>query len=215
MSRGTAIKVAIVAALVIAAVFLRTFHLQRSHFLEARKHHAAGDLKLAVREYGTSLRFYVPLSPYTEEAARRLWRMGLEFEERGETMKARAAFSALRGSLYAARSLYTPGKDWIEKCDGRLASMQAALLLEEGRISQGEVDSARKRHLRALRADRAPSPFWSFAAWVSFAGFVASVAFTLLRGLGPDARPGKRKAAAGLAAAACAFLLWVVSLMMA
>lgn len=215
MSKGPVFKVALVVVVVIAAVAFRVFYLQRDHFIEAEKHYAAGDLKLAVREYGTSMRFYVPFSPYSEQAARRLWSIGLEFEERGENMKARAAFGALRSSLYAVRSFYTPGKDWIAKCDERLASVQAALLLEEGRISPGEIDSARKRYLKALRTDRAPAPFWAVAAWVSFTGFLASVAFTIFKGLRPDARPRKGTAIAGLAAATCAFLLWMVSLLMA
>lgn len=215
MSRSLVIKASLVFVIVLSIVAVRVFYLQRAHYMEAERHFASGELKLAVREYGTAIGLHFPLSPYTSRSAQRLWNMGREFEEGGELLRAQAAFSEIRSSFYGVRSLYTPGRDWIEKCDERIAHIRATMLLEEGRITPEEFDETRAKHLAVLRTDRAPAPLWSAAAGVFFASFMASVVFVIFRGLGPDGRPVKRTALAGFAAAACFFALWVLSLFMA
>lgn len=215
MSKGLVIKSLLILAVLFAMVSARVFYLQRSHYAKAEKHYAAGDLKLAVREYGTAMRFHFPLSPYTENSAERLWQLGEEFESRGELLRAHAAYSTLRSSFYATRSLYAPGEGWIEKCEEKLASISAEMLVEEGRISSGEFETARLRHLEALRTDRAPAPAWAALAFMSFLGFLASVAYVIFRGFGPDARLRRKYALAGAIAAICSFALWALALLKA
>jgi hypothetical protein len=215
MSKSLVIKALLILAVLLAMVAIRVFYLQRSHYAEAEKHYAADDLKIAVREYGTTMRLHFPVSPYTTKSAERLWLLGAEFERQGELLRAQAAYSTLRSSFYATRSLYTPGKDWIKKCEERLASIRAAILLEEGRIAPGDLETARLRHLEAMRTDRAPAPAWAALAFVSFLGFLASMVYVIFRGFGPDARLRKKEAIAGAIAAACSFALWALSLMKA
>jgi hypothetical protein len=215
MSRGLIVRIAIVIAVLIAMVGARVLYLQRSHFLKAEGHYAQGELKLAVREYSTAMSLYVPLSPYGERSAERLWDMGLRFEADGELLRAQSAYSAIRSSLYGARSFYTPGKEWIRKCDEKIASLRASMLLEEGRITKDEFGATRQKHLEVMRTDRAPIPAWAVLAAVSFIAFIASVAYFIFRGLTPEARLRKREAIIGALAAACSFALWVMSLMKA
>jgi hypothetical protein len=215
MSKGLIIKTLLILAILLAMVAVRIFYLQRSHYVEAETHYAAGDLKLAVREYGTAMRLHFPFSPYTGKSADRLWRLGLEFEGEGELLRAQAAYSTLRSSFYATRSLYTPGKEWILKCEEKLASLRAAMLVKEGRISPGDFEAARLRHLEAMRTDRAPAPAWAALASLSFFGFIASVAYVIFRGFTPEARVKRREALVGAVAAACSFALWALSLIMA
>jgi hypothetical protein len=141
--------------------------------------------------------------------------MGAEFEGQGDLLRAQAAYSTLRSSFYATRSLYTPGKGWILKCEEKLASIRAAMLVEEGRIAPGDLEATRLRHLEAMRTDRAPVPAWSVLASLSFLGFIASVAYVIFRGFTPEARVKRREALTGAIAAACSFALWALSLIMA
>lgn len=212
MSKGLVIKALLIIAVLLAMVAVRVSYLQRSHYAEAEKQYAAGDIKLAVREYGTAMRLHFPLSPYTAKSAERLWQIGEEFQRQGELLRAQAAYSTLRSSFYATRSLYTPGRGWIEKCEERLASIRASMLLEEGRIAPGDLDSARLRHLEAMRTDRAPAPAWAAIAFLSFLGFLASMAYLIFRGFGPDTRLKKKEALVGAIAAAFTFALWALSL---
>jgi hypothetical protein len=215
MSKGTVIKGFLIIIALAAMVAVRVGYLQRSHYIDAEAHYAAGEQKLAVREYGSALHLHFPFSPYSKRSALRLWSMGLDFEEEGKPQWAQMAFTSLRSSFYASRSFYTPGRRWIEKCDEKLASLRAAMLVEAGSIDPGEFEAERLRHLEALRADRAPVPIWAVLAGVSFFGFLASVAFLIFRGFNSEARLKKKEARAGLIAAAVTFALWVLSLMMA
>ncbi len=215
VSRGFVIRAFLIIAVVLSLAAAKVLYLQRAHFAEAEKHFVSGDLKLAVREYGTAMKSHFPLSPYTERSARKLWSIGVGFEESGELLRAQAAFSQIRSSFYEVRSLYTPGTDWIEKCNGKLASIRAGMLLEEGRITPAEFEAVRARHLEVLRTGRAPVPFWAAASGVSFAGFLASTVFVIFRGFNENCRPRKGAARVGFAFAACFFALWILSLFMA
>jgi len=215
VSKALVIRISLVAILLLGAVAGRVFYLQRGHFMEAERRYAAGDLKLAIREHGTAMKFHFPLSSYTWRSAERLWGIGLRFEEEAELLKAQAAYSAIRSSLYAARSLYTPGRDWIERCDDKLASLRAEMLVEEGRVPPGEYEAARLRHLAALQTDRAPGPLWSALAWAFFLMFLASVGHLIFRGFGPGARLRRKEAAVGLIGAMFSFMLWLLALAMA
>jgi hypothetical protein len=134
MSKGTVIKGFLIIIALAAMVAVRVGYLQRSHYIDAEAHYAAGEQKLAVREYGSALHLHFPFSPYSKRSALRLWSMGLDFEEEGKPQWAQMAFTSLRSSFYASRSFYTPGRRWIEKCDEKLASLRAAMLVEAGSI---------------------------------------------------------------------------------
>lgn len=215
MQKRRALIAAAVIFALLAVVGGRVYMLQKRHFELAEKHYAAGNLKLAVREYDTSMHFYVPGSPYTGRVAVRLWDMGMDFEEQGLLEQAQSAYSALRSSFYAVRSLYTPGKHWIEKCDERLAHIRASIQVRDGAIPPEQYEDMREKHLQVLRTDMAPSPLWSTIAVLAFLGFVASVAYVIFGGFGPDARLKARPARMGSVAAALCFALWVVALLLA
>jgi len=66
---------------------------------------------------------YIPFHPMVEKSARQLWNIAESSERRGDINRALIAYRALRSSFYADRWLVTPGKEWIARCDTKIAAL--------------------------------------------------------------------------------------------
>jgi hypothetical protein len=194
-------------------VWGRVFYLQRVHFMDAERYLSEKNYKLAIREYDTAMHFYTPFSSYIKKSARRLWQMGEMFEAGGKPDWALIAYSSIRSSLYGSRSLYTPRKDWIKKCDGKIAELNVKMLIAEGSIKPEDAGKEMEKHLKVLKTDRAPSPLWSVLAEAGFFGWVGSVIFVIFKGFDEKGKMRGKYALYGLASFAFCFILWAVALL--
>lgn len=212
-------KYVMIAVLIIFVLVLiigaRVFYLQRSHFMAAEKYYHEADYKLALREYDTAMHFYTPLSPYIQKSAERLWQIGEMFERQQRFDWANIAYSSIRSSFYASRSLYTPGKDWINRCEGKIADLNVKILLREGSIKPEEAETEKNKHLHVMKVDRAPLPSWSLLVELGFTGWIASVIFIIFKGFDDNGRMRKRAAFYGILSFILTFALWIVSLLRA
>lgn len=190
----------------------RVFYLQRSHFMNAEKYLAKADYKLAIREYDIAMHFYVPWPPYTERSAKRLWQIGEMFEKQDRLDWANIAYSSIRSSFYASRSLYTPGKEWIKKCNEKIADLSVRMLIDEGSIKSEEAENEKKKFLHVLQVDRMPSPLWSFFMEAGFIGWVASIVFIIFKGFDDKGKLKWKFAFYGALSFILCFAVWVVSL---
>ncbi len=82
-----------------------------------------GDFTGAVAGYESAIHMYLPFQPTIENAAQRLWSIGELNERQGDVTRALIAYRALRSSFYADRWLVTPGKEWIDRCDRKIAAL--------------------------------------------------------------------------------------------
>jgi hypothetical protein len=82
-----------------------------------------GDFPAAVAGFESAVHMYLPFHPVIEKAAGRLWLIGESNEQLGDVNRALIAYRALRSSLYADHWLVTPGRDWIERCDKKIAAL--------------------------------------------------------------------------------------------
>lgn len=209
------IKALVIFFILIAVIGGRVFYLQRSHFLKAEEHYKESNLKLAISEYDTAMHFYLPFSPYIQKSAQRLWQMAEVFEREDKLEWAHMAYSSIRSSFYGGRSLFTPGKKWIERCDEKLADLNIRMLLKEGSIKPEDADSLMAKHLYTLKVDRAPKPLWSLIVALGFFGWVASVIFIIFRGFDKQGRLSRNAFIRAVLFFILFFLIWVVSLLKA
>jgi tetratricopeptide (TPR) repeat protein len=137
---------------------------------------AEGDLAEAITHYQRSIKWYLPGAPFGNRSAEGLWEIGEAAQERGDQETALTAFQELRSSFYAARSFYTPGKEWIEKCNQKLA-----VLMAEREVSSSEkkkkasLEELRQKHLDILGQKDRPDYFWSIVLEIGFFGWVGAV----------------------------------------
>ena len=122
-ARSIAEHVAVAAAISIVLIWGNTQFRQWSQYKKGEEAIAKGDIIAAISAYEASIHMYTPLSPIIGRSTERLWKLAQDLEQRGDAAKALLAYRALRSSFYAVRSLYTPGKDWIIRCDSRIAAL--------------------------------------------------------------------------------------------
>lgn len=82
-----------------------------------------GDFPGAVAGYESAIHMYIPFHPTIEKSASQLWIIGELNERQGDVGRALIAYRALRSSFYSATWLVTPGKEWIGRCDAKIAAL--------------------------------------------------------------------------------------------
>jgi hypothetical protein len=209
------IKGCIILAVFFSLVAVKMVYMQREHFNRAEKYYAASDWKLAIRQYDEAMHFYTPWSPYITKSAERLWQIGGMFEREGKLDWALISYSAIRSSFYASRSLYTPRRDWIAKCDEKIADLNLKLLIRDGSVSPAGADAEKKKQLYVLKVDRAPAPLWSVAVEAGFFGWIASVMFIVIKGFDDKGKPRWRLVTYGIFSFFLTFAFWILSLLKA
>jgi len=156
--------------LFLAMVWARSFFGARESYLKAEEQLQNGNYIRAVTFYDRSMHWYTPFNPYVERAAQRLWEIGNRAEKQQDTKLALIAYRTIRHSFYAARSFYTPGKEWIEKCETRIAALAGFQLRSKYKKEQLFSGFAIKSQVVL-----GPSAFWSVVVVFSFFGWVGCV----------------------------------------
>lgn len=100
-----------------------TWWRMNSQFNRGESALGRGDFTGAVAGFDSALHMYIPFHPTIDKAALKLWQIGETNERLGDVNRALIAYRSLRSSFYAAHWLITPGKDWIAKCDQKIAAL--------------------------------------------------------------------------------------------
>jgi hypothetical protein len=118
-----AVNAAFIVLVSIALIWGTTLYRQHVQFAKGEQGWAAGDFLAAVSGYESALHMYTPFSPLVDRAAQRLWYLGEMAAQRGDQQRALIAYRSLRSSFYAVAGIYSPGEEWIRKCDARIAQI--------------------------------------------------------------------------------------------
>lgn len=116
-----AANVAVVALISLALIWGNTFYRQQAQFEKGKRGWQAGDFLAAVAGYEAAIHMYTPFSSKVERSAQKLWEMGEIAFQHGDLPRALIAYRSLRSSFYAVAGLNAPGREWIRKCDARIA----------------------------------------------------------------------------------------------
>jgi len=213
MEKKSFINLLLFVLLIIALIGARVLFLQYEHFDRAESFFENKNLKLALREYDSALHMYTPFSPFIHDSASRLWSIGEAYEAEGDNYSAINAYSSIRSSMYASRSFFTPRRDWIRKCNAKLAALSVKILQNEGLLSTGEADLERERLLFVLTEDRSPGVLWSLLAELALFGWVGSVILTIFTGFDSTGMLRSRQMLLGILAFVITFGIWTLALL--
>ena len=115
-----AVNIVVIAAVCLALIWGETYWRQRDQFIKAEAALARFDVIAAIDGYAASIHMYTPCSSLVQKSAARIWTIGENMERSGDSERALIAYRALRSSFYAAKGLYTPGQEWISRCDKKI-----------------------------------------------------------------------------------------------
>jgi len=168
----------------------------------------------AIIFFDRSIHWYTPFSPYVHRSAERLWEICIKAEQRGDIRLALIATRTIRRGFYAARSFYTPGKNWINKCDLKINEL---MLLERNQKEMQDAPTQQDKPIRAGQKSTTPSTLWSIIVEIGFLGWIGSaIGFVLFACKGEgEARFVTSKAIVWGTLALIFFTLWVVGMMKA
>jgi len=171
------ISVALGLCLVLlAAVWVRVFcesmHAHRKGEAYFKKHQYVK----AITFFDRSIHWYTPFNPYVHKSAQRLWEICIRAEQHGDIRRALVAARTIKRGFLAARSFYTPGQDWIDRCHAKIASLMA-------RDSEDQqLDSAIPVSFPPQKGSE-PDLFWTLILEVGFFGWIGSVIGLLMLGM--------------------------------
>ena len=118
-----AVNVAFVALISVMIIWGNALYRQHVQFDKGEQAFAAGDFPAAVSGYESAIHMYTPASSLVDRAAQKLWELGEVAAQRGDRPRALIAYRALRSSFYAVAGIYSPGEQWIQQCDTRIAQL--------------------------------------------------------------------------------------------
>jgi hypothetical protein len=118
-------------------------------------------------------------------SAERLWQIGLHAENEADVRLALIAFRTIRRGFHAAESFYTPGKEWIHRCDIKIAALT-------GKNIGVQRSTGGERVTPGERKFPAPDIFWTIMLEVGFLGWIGSVTAFLIHALTEGKTPRLR-----------------------
>lgn len=168
----------------------------------------------AITFFDRSIHWYTPFSPYIYRSAERLWEICIKAEQKGDIRLALIATRTIRRGFYAARSFYTPGKNWINKCDLKINEL---VRLE---LQQEEIQDAHAQQDKPIHASQKASPpstLWSIIVEIGFLGWIGSaISFIMFACKGDrKVRLLAPQAVAWAGIGILFFALWIVGMMKA
>ena len=120
---GIAVNASVIVTICLLFFFAGTWWRLQEQFSLGEEALRLGDFTGSVAGYESAIHMYIPFHPTVEKSARQLWNIAESSERRGDINRALIAYRALRSSFYADRWLVTPGKDWIARCDAKIAAL--------------------------------------------------------------------------------------------
>jgi hypothetical protein len=168
------------------------------------------DAEEAIRLWRRAARWYVPGAPHVGAAYERLEALATAAAEGGDPAVALEAWRAVRSSILATRSFYTPREDLLARANQEIAGLMAR---EPGPAAAGATPEARRAwHLALLERDQSPSVAWTVIALAGFAAWVGGGFFFAWRGFTADDRLDRRIAARAGLVIALGLVVWMIGL---
>lgn len=209
--RRKLVGISLTVGFVLLALYTKVYFSSRSEYRKAVEASRRQEAKAAITHYQRSIQWYAPLNHYVTDSARGLWEIGQGAEGRGDGELALEAYRALRSGLLSTRSLYTPHAGWLERCNGRIAALEAAR--PASKANQGKSFEQRKaERLLLLRKTHAPDPFWSFVLEVGFLGWIGGAVGFIFKAITEEGHLHRRRALYWGGLIVICYALWVIGM---
>lgn len=159
---------------VLALVWIRAFFASKHAYQAGEGYFNKQQHIEAITFFDRSIHWYTPFNPYVHKSAQRLWEICTHAEQQGDIPLALMAARTIRRGFLAARSFYTPGRDWLDRCDAKIP-----LLMNQGLKGQ------RLRGAAEISSPPQPSPepnvLWTLILEVGLIGWIGSaIGFLIL-----------------------------------
>ena len=157
--------------IVLIMVWARAFYGSMKTYGQGERYLKQNQYIKAITFFDRSIHWYTPFNPYVKKSAERLWEIGAFAEHRRDFKLALIAYRTIRQGFYAASSFYTPGKNWIRKCDLKISELTE---LEEGAKKTQKGPLGDKKPEYQSKKVTSPNIFWTIILEIGFLGWIGS-----------------------------------------
>jgi hypothetical protein len=201
---------AAVSFVALALVWVRAFYGSMHAYHQGEGYFEKHQPMKAITFFDRSVHWYTPYNPYVSKSAQRLWEICAQAEQQGDMQLALIAARTIRRGFLGVRSFSVTGKDWISKCDGKIASLMAKG--SGGRDVNGNT-------ARSFSKQQVPEPdvFWTLIVEVGLFGWIGSAIGFLVHGLtkGQTAKLRSRPAMFWAIMIIIFYTLWIIGMVKA
>lgn len=168
-----------VTAILLIVVWVRVFHGSMQACQEGETYFKANQYIKAITFFDRSIHWYTPFNPYVRKSSERLWEISKDAQKRGDIRLALIATRTIRRGFIAARSFYTPGRDWIEKCDLRIDALLKIEQARKGDLKGGEIEQT---SVLENPQTKGPDILWSIILLAGLIGWIGSAIGFIMSG---------------------------------
>jgi hypothetical protein len=209
------IGVFMVVIIALFAIFLKVYLSSRMEYRKAEAALQQQKYHKAITHYERSIQWYTPGSRYVSAAAQKMWQIGELAKNQGKDELALEAYESLRSSFYAVRSFYTPYREWIARCDEKIASLVAAKGPTVKRDIGKSYAQRKAEYLKLLKKDEAPNVVWSFVLEAGFIGWIGSTIAFIFQAFGRDGSFYNKRALFWGSLIIAFYALWIIGMLKA
>ncbi len=209
--RGKIKEISLIALILLLMVFIRIFIGSFLEYSKANDLKVQGKYDFAVIHYTRAVRWYTPFNPFVKKSLKELSLIASEYEKNNDHINALHTWEDLRSAIYSVRSFYTPFKDYIKISNDRIANIRTNNGISGLAAGNETKSQTRKRILKQLRKDYAPSTFFSILSLLGFFGWIASTLCFIFFVLGSD-NANRRKALILGVSFFVFYILWLMGL---
>jgi len=170
---------------------------------------AATDPDQAMEHYERVIHWHVPFLSLSGDAAEKMWAYAQNQEALGNPETAINTYRILRGAFYAARSLYTPGQNWIARCNEKIAALMASQPAYSDTGRNKSYDERKVENLELLSREKPPHAEWALLMEIGFWGWMTCAFLFIFKGFTPKGAFQARPALAWAGGWSLCYGLWV------
>jgi hypothetical protein len=201
----------ILTALIFLTVFtcVKIITTSKSEFILAEEHFSNNELSKSIIHYERALHWFLPFSQTPNQAAEKLWKIAQKLQTKKNIPEALKTYRILRSSFYSVRSIYTPGKKWIHRCNEKIAHIMAVKYTESQENPEMSLADKKAQYLSLLENERPPFTFPSLINEVGFFGWVLSILLFIFKALSPQGHIKKGPAILFISSFSIFYSIWI------
>lgn len=204
-----ALQIGIILFIMASSFLVKVYLNASSHLETANKFLAEKNYADASTHFQRSLDWFFPGLDLKEQAAEGLWNIAQHYESQNDLQQALDTYRLLRGGFYGARSFYTPGKDWIQRCNLKIAELMTRQPPTSPAEELKSFEQRQTEMLEVLTKEKSPYPEWALLTEVGFFGWVTCSFLFIFRAMTPVGKIIRRPAIGYSIAFLIFYALWI------
>lgn len=143
----------------------------------------------AITYFDRSMHWYTPFNSYIKRSAEYLWKISEQAEQINDNQLSLIALETIRNGFYSSRSFYTPGANWIKRCDDEILNITKDQ--NENRFKSRDENDFINKIFRQDIVYNDPAICWTIVLEIGLFGWIGAVLGIIFFCLRPSLKTDK------------------------